>query len=57
MAASSYCFGGSMAVRFGATDTFNSVVIAHPGPASAEEVKAIKVPASWICAEGTSYRS
>ncbi|EIW82821.1 dienelactone hydrolase endo-1,3,1,4-beta-D-glucanase [Coniophora puteana RWD-64-598 SS2] len=46
-----YCFGGSMAARLGATDAFNSVVIVHPGGLSDEQLKAIKVPTSWACAE------
>ncbi|KAI0086560.1 dienelactone hydrolase endo-1-3,1,4-beta-D-glucanase [Irpex rosettiformis] len=46
-----YCFGGSMAIRLGSQDLFDSVVIAHPGGCSPEEIKAIRVPASWECAE------
>lgn len=38
-----YCFGGSVAVRIGATDAVNSVVIAHPGGVTPAEAKAIKV--------------
>lgn len=46
-----YCFGGSMAIRLGATDVFDSVVIAHPGGPSLGEIQKIKVPAAWVCAE------
>ncbi len=50
----SYCFGGSTCVRIGGTGLVNSVVIAHPGRFSLDQVKAIKVPASWACAEGST---
>jgi carboxymethylenebutenolidase len=49
---SSYCFGGSSCVRLGGTDLVNSVVICHPGPFTIDQVKAIKVPTAWVCAEG-----
>ncbi|EKM49648.1 uncharacterized protein PHACADRAFT_265215 [Phanerochaete carnosa HHB-10118-sp] len=49
--AAGYCFGGSMTVRLGSTDLFSSVVILHPGAVTAEQMKAIKTPASWACAE------
>jgi carboxymethylenebutenolidase len=39
-------------VRLGGTDFVNSVVICHPGSFSINEVKAIKVPTAWVCAEG-----
>lgn len=32
----------------------NSVVIAHRGRFSLDQVKAIKVPSAWICTEGPS---
>lgn len=41
-----------MAVRLGSTDLFDSLVIAHPGNPTIEQIKAIKKPASWACAEG-----
>jgi dienelactone hydrolase len=47
-----YCFGGAVAIRTGSMDIFDSVVIAHPGNCSIEQIKAIKVPACWVCAEG-----
>jgi carboxymethylenebutenolidase len=47
-----YCFGGSTCVRLGGTDLVNSVIIVHPGTFTLDQVNAIKVPASWICAEG-----
>ncbi|KAF9049634.1 dienelactone hydrolase endo-1,3,1,4-beta-D-glucanase [Hymenopellis radicata] len=46
-----YCFGGAAAIRFAATVTFNSVVIAHPGATNLAQFKAMKVPCSWVCAE------
>ncbi|KAI0345740.1 dienelactone hydrolase endo-1-3,1,4-beta-D-glucanase [Trametopsis cervina] len=46
-----YCFGGSVAIRLGSSDLFDAIVIAHPGGNSIEQIKAIKVPASWACAE------
>ncbi|KAI6027528.1 hypothetical protein BKA83DRAFT_4230235 [Pisolithus microcarpus] len=30
----------------------DSVVICHPAPVSIKEIKVIKIPPSWICAEG-----
>ena len=48
----SYCFGGSSCVRLGGTDLVNSVVICHPGTFTIDQVKAIKVPTAWVCAEG-----
>lgn len=47
-----YCFGGTTAIRFAATDLIESVVICHPGPFSLPQIQAIRVPASWVCAEG-----
>ncbi|KAF8148251.1 dienelactone hydrolase endo-1,3,1,4-beta-D-glucanase [Crassisporium funariophilum] len=46
-----YCFGGSTCVRLGGTNLVNSVIICHPGRFTLDEVKAIKVPAAWVCAE------
>ena len=50
----SYCLGGAIAVRLGSTDLFDSLVILHPGSITMEEIKAIKKPAAWACAEGKS---
>lgn len=52
-----YCFGGTMCIRLGGTDLVNSVIIAHPGPFNLDQVKAIKVPASWIWAEEDPFLS
>ncbi|KAF7797454.1 hypothetical protein EIP86_008651 [Pleurotus ostreatoroseus] len=46
-----YCFGGALAVRLGTGNVFDSVVIVHPGGVTEEQIKAIKVPAAWACAE------
>ncbi|KAJ8087725.1 hypothetical protein PM082_006562 [Marasmius tenuissimus] len=46
-----YCFGGATAVRFGKTDYVHSIVVCHPGPFSDKDLKAVKVPCSWVCAE------
>ncbi|KAK0431542.1 dienelactone hydrolase endo-1,3,1,4-beta-D-glucanase [Desarmillaria tabescens] len=46
-----YCFGGATAIRFGSTGFFDTLVICHPGRFSIDELKAIKVPSSWVCAE------
>jgi len=46
-----YCFGGAMAGRLGATDAVNTIVIAHPAPLAAKQMRAIKVPTSWALAE------
>ncbi|KAF8187740.1 dienelactone hydrolase endo-1,3,1,4-beta-D-glucanase [Pholiota molesta] len=50
-----YCFGGSTCVRLGGTDLVNSVIIVHPGTFTLNQVNAIKVPASWICAEDDAF--
>ena len=39
----SYCYGGSAAIRLGATDQVHSLVIAHPGGFTIPQVKALKV--------------
>ena len=39
-------------MRLGGTDLVNSLVICHPGPITIDQVKAIKVPTAWVCAEG-----
>ncbi|KAK0188137.1 dienelactone hydrolase endo-1-3,1,4-beta-D-glucanase [Armillaria mellea] len=46
-----YCFGGGTAIRFGATGLFDTLVICHPAKFTIDELKAIKVPSSWVCAE------
>jgi carboxymethylenebutenolidase len=38
-----YCFGGSMAARLGSTDSLNTIVIAHPGNLTHDQIRAIKV--------------
>ncbi|KAJ7741425.1 dienelactone hydrolase endo-1,3,1,4-beta-D-glucanase [Mycena maculata] len=50
-----FCFGGTMAIRLGATDLFQSAVVCHPGPFSIDQLKASKVPTSWVCAEDDMY--
>lgn len=52
-----YCYGGSACIRFGSSDKIQSVVICHPGRFTLEEVKAIKVPNAWVCAEDDMYFS
>ncbi|GJE91791.1 dienelactone hydrolase family protein [Phanerochaete sordida] len=49
--AAGYCLGGTIAIRLGATDLFDSLVILHPGNTTIEQIKAIKKPAAWACAE------
>ncbi|KAI0056285.1 dienelactone hydrolase endo-1-3,1,4-beta-D-glucanase [Artomyces pyxidatus] len=46
-----YCYGGAAAARLAGTDLVKTVVITHPSVPSDEQVKAIKVPTSWACAE------
>ncbi|KAJ3480923.1 hypothetical protein NLJ89_g12250 [Agrocybe chaxingu] len=50
-----YCFGGTMGIRTGRTDLLDSLVICHPGPSTLDDVKAIKVPTAWVCAEEDEY--
>jgi len=46
-----YCFGGAAAVRLGSRSIVDALVICHPGPITMDEIRAIKVPVSWVCAE------
>ncbi|KAJ6531634.1 Alpha/Beta hydrolase protein [Mycena vulgaris] len=47
-----YCFGGGIAMGVGAsTDLFNSIILVHPSPPSDSNIKAIKAPTAWSCAE------
>ncbi|KAK0464596.1 dienelactone hydrolase endo-1-3,1,4-beta-D-glucanase [Desarmillaria tabescens] len=46
-----YCFGGNAAVRFGGTSLIDTIVVCHPGKVPIGQLKAIKVPSSWACAE------
>ncbi|KAF9457747.1 dienelactone hydrolase endo-1,3,1,4-beta-D-glucanase [Collybia nuda] len=52
-----YCYGGSTAIRLGATDLVRSIVICHPGGFTIPEAQAIKVPAAWVCAEDDLFFS
>jgi len=48
-----YCYGGALAIRLGSRSSLplDSIVIAHPGSTSIKEIQAIRIPASWACAE------
>ncbi|KAJ6613335.1 dienelactone hydrolase [Mycena sp. CBHHK59/15] len=46
-----YCLGGGIALRIAPAELFQSIVVAHPSPPTDEQVKAIKVPVLWECAE------
>ncbi|KAI0070920.1 dienelactone hydrolase endo-1-3,1,4-beta-D-glucanase [Panus rudis PR-1116 ss-1] len=46
-----YCFGGSVGIRFGSKGLLNSLVIAHPGRCTIQEIEAIKIPTAWVLAE------
>ncbi|KZV76161.1 alpha/beta-hydrolase [Peniophora sp. CONT] len=47
-----YCYGGTVSAFVGKSpELVDSVVIAHAGNITEEVAKAIKVPASWACAE------
>ena len=48
-----YCYGGSTVVHFTGTEFIHTAFICHPGGCKISEVKAIRVPTSWACAEGT----
>ena len=36
----------------GATSAIDSAVVCHPGRCTIDQIKAMKVPTSWQCAEG-----
>ncbi|KAF8272180.1 Alpha/Beta hydrolase protein [Lactarius quietus] len=46
-----YCFGGAIAGRLGSTDLVNTIVVAHPINLIPAQIRAIKVPTSWVLAE------
>ena len=46
-----YCFGGSACIRLASTGLIDGSVICHPGPFSLSQVRAIRIPVSWVCAE------
>ncbi|KZV76156.1 dienelactone hydrolase endo-1-3,1,4-beta-D-glucanase [Peniophora sp. CONT] len=47
-----YCYGGSIGVGLGRSpELVNSLVIAHPGSIKLDDVKLMRVPTSWACAE------
>jgi len=46
-----YCFGGSAGIRLASTDLIDTVVIAHPGRCNITEIKAMKIPTAFACAE------
>ncbi|KAG8930106.1 hypothetical protein FRC01_003251 [Tulasnella sp. 417] len=52
-----YCLGGCAAIHIATTALADTVVIAHPGPTSREEVGRIRTPTSWACAEEDMWLS
>ncbi|TFK22945.1 dienelactone hydrolase endo-1,3,1,4-beta-D-glucanase [Coprinopsis marcescibilis] len=48
-----YCYGGSTGIRLASTDFINAAVICHPGSMKfdIDEIRRMKVPTSWACAE------
>jgi len=46
-----YCMGGAAAIRLGSTSLIDSAVVCHPGGCNLEEIRAMKVPTAWACAE------
>ncbi|KZV76148.1 dienelactone hydrolase endo-1-3,1,4-beta-D-glucanase [Peniophora sp. CONT] len=50
-----YCYGGTVGVGLGKSPQLvDTLVIAHPGEIKMEDVKLMKVPTSWACAEEDS---
>ena len=48
-----YCYGGTVSAFLGKSpELVNTVVVAHAGHITDDVCRAIKVPASWACAEG-----
>ncbi|KAF4621842.1 hypothetical protein D9613_012101 [Agrocybe pediades] len=45
-----YGFGGAICIRFAATNLLERVVVAHPARFTLKQLKAIKIPTSWIWA-------
>ncbi|KAF9465781.1 hypothetical protein BDZ94DRAFT_1253152 [Collybia nuda] len=52
-----YCFGGAAAIRAGSTDLIHTAVVCHPGRFTLDQVKAIKIPTSWVCAQEDMFFS
>ncbi|KAF9465780.1 dienelactone hydrolase endo-1,3,1,4-beta-D-glucanase [Collybia nuda] len=52
-----YCFGGATAVRIDSAHLIHSAVVCHPGPFTLEQVKAIKIPTAWVCAQEDMFFS
>lgn len=46
-----YCYGGIVCIRTSPDPVVDTVVIAHPGNCTLEQIKKINAPTSWICAE------
>jgi len=46
-----YCAGGSAAIALASKALVDTAVIVHPGMFSMDEIKAIKIPTAWACAE------
>ncbi|KAI5119205.1 hypothetical protein M0805_004460 [Coniferiporia weirii] len=46
-----YCWGGATGIRLASTGLIDTAVIVHPGRCNAEQIRAMKTPTSWLCAE------
>ncbi|KAH7909894.1 Alpha/Beta hydrolase protein [Hygrophoropsis aurantiaca] len=46
-----YCYGGGVAARLGTSKLLDSIVVCHPSMINIKHIKAIDIPASWVCAE------
>lgn len=50
-----YCYGGSTCVRLASRpDLFKSTVVCHPGGFAMKDLRKVKIPIAFACAEGTS---
>jgi len=49
-----YCMGGAATIRLASAGLVDTVVVAHPGLCNITEIKAMKIPSAFVCAEEDS---
>ncbi|EKM51493.1 uncharacterized protein PHACADRAFT_261654 [Phanerochaete carnosa HHB-10118-sp] len=49
-----YCFGGALCIRLGAAGAVDSLVVCHPTINNADQIREVRVPTAFACAEADS---